>query len=63
METLIITIRDHKKSERVEQVLRDMEGVERIERVVAPDEVTALAQPSLSEELDSIEDQRWDSLL
>lgn len=63
METLVITIRDIEKRDHIEQVLRDMEGVERIERVRMPDEVTVLAQPSLSEEWDSSEDQRWNSLL
>ena len=63
METLIITIRDDEKRDQIEQVLRDMDGVERIERIHPPDEVTILAQPSLSEEWDSPEDQRWDSLL
>ena len=63
METLVITIRDHEKRDRIEQVLRDMEGVERIERVYQPDEATVLAQSSLSEEWDSAEDQRWDALL
>ena len=63
METLVITIRDNEKRDRIEQILRDMEGVERIERVRPPDEATVLAQPALSEEWDSPEDQRWDSLL
>lgn len=48
METLVITIRDPKKRDR-------------IERVHQPDEATLLAQPSLSEEWDSPEDQRWDA--
>lgn len=63
METLIITIRNNEKRDHIERILQNMDGVERIERVHMPDEVTILAQPSLSEEWDSSEDQRWDSLL
>lgn len=63
METLVITIRDNEKRDHIEQILRDMEGVERIERVRPPDEATIFAQANLSEEWDSPEDQRWDSLL
>jgi hypothetical protein len=63
MQTLVITVRDTEKRDYIEQILRDIEGVERIERVHIPDETTVLAQPSLSEEWDSPEDQRWDSLL
>ncbi|MGF7218467.1 hypothetical protein GGR92_004644 [Spirosoma lacussanchae] len=63
METLVVTVRDEAKRSQVEQLLQDMDGVERVERVRLPDEVTLLAQPSLAEEWDSPEDQRWDSLL
>ena len=61
METLVITIRDEEKSRQLEQMLRDTEGVERVERLHIVDEATLLAQPSLAEEWDSPEDQRWDS--
>lgn len=63
IETLVITIRDEEKSRQLEQMLRDTEGVERVERLHAIDEATLMAQPSLTEEWDSPEDQRWDSLL
>lgn len=60
METLVITIRDEKDRHRVEEALRDVEGVTSL-RVI--DEVTQLAKPTLTESWDSEEDQRWDSLL
>lgn len=60
METLVITIRDEKDRHRVEEALRDVEGVTSL-RVI--DEVTQLAEPTLTESWDSEEDQRWDSLL
>ncbi|GAB3642923.1 hypothetical protein [Spirosoma arcticum] len=63
METLIVTIRDEEKLSQIEQVLRDMEGVEAVKRLRRPDEVSLMAQPALVEEWDSTEDQRWDSLL
>jgi len=63
METLIITVRDEEKRERIEQLLSEMEGVEAVRRLPVLDEVTELAQGTLSEEWDSPEDQRWDSLL
>lgn len=63
METLVITVRDEAKSRQLEQMLRDTEGVERVERFHIVDEATLMAQPSLAEEWDSPEDQRWDSLL
>ena len=63
METLIITIRDEEKLSQIEQILRDMEGVEAVKRLRNPDEVSLMAQPALAEEWDSTEDQRWKSLL
>lgn len=63
METLIITVRDEAKRDQIEQVLRDLDGVERIQRIPTPDDVTLMAEPSLSEEWNSVEDQRWDSVL
>jgi len=63
METLVVTVRDETKRTQIEQLLHSIDGVERIERIRTPDEVTLLAQPSLVEEWDSPEDQRWDSLL
>lgn len=63
METLIITIRDEEKLSQIEQILRDMEGVEAVKCLRNPDEVSLMAQPALAEEWDSTEDQRWDSLL
>ena len=60
METSVITIRDEKDRHRVEEALRDVEGVTSL-RVI--DEVTQLAKPTLTESWDSEEDQRWDSLL
>lgn len=63
METLMITVLDETKRDQVEKVLRNMDGIERIQRVTTPDEVTLLAEPSLTEEWDSPEDQRWDTLL
>ena len=60
METLVITIRDEKDRHRVEEALRDVEGVTSL-RVI--DEVTQLAEPTLTESWDSEEDQRWHSLL
>ena len=60
METLVITIRDEKDRHRVEEALRYVEGVTSL-RVI--DEVTQLAEPTLTESRDSEEDQRWDSLL
>ena len=63
METLVISIRDGEKRDQIEQILHQLDGVERIERVQKADEVTVMAQASLAEEWDSPEDQRWDSLL
>ena len=63
METLVISVRDEQKRNQIEALLHDIDGIERIERVLKPDEATVLAQASLSEEWDSPEDQRWDSLL
>lgn len=63
METLVISILDGEKRDQVEQILHQLDGVERIERVQKADEVTVMAQASLAEEWDSLEDQRWDSLL
>ena len=63
METLVITIRDEAKLGKIEQILRDIEGVEEVKRLRNPDEVSLMAQPALAEEWDSPEDQRWDSLL
>ena len=54
METLVITIRDEEKSRQLEQMLRDTEGVERVERLHAIDEATLMAQPSLTEEWNGI---------
>ena len=63
METLVITIRSEAKRTQIEQILRDMDGVEKVKRLHNPDEVSLMAQPALAEEWDSPEDQRWDSLL
>ena len=60
METLVITIRDEKDRQQVEEALRDVEGLTSL-RVI--DEVTQLAEPALAESWASEEDQRWDSLL
>lgn len=59
----MITVLDETKRDQVEKVLRNMDGIERIQRVTTPDEVTLLAEPSLTEEWGSPEDQRWDTLL
>ncbi len=63
METLLITVRDDDKRDKIEQMLREMDGVEYIRRIPAPDEVSLLAQYALAEEWNSAEDQRWDTLL
>ena len=63
METLVISIRDGQKRDQIEQLLHQIDGVERVEWVQKTDEATAMAQVSLAEEWDSLEDQRWDSLL
>ncbi len=63
METLVITVRDEAKRDQVEKVFRDLEGIERIQRIQIADDVTLMAQPALAEEWDSVEDQRWDLLL
>lgn len=63
METLVVTVRDEAKRNQIEQLLHNIDGVEQVQHVHTPDEVTLLAQPSLAEEWDSPEDQRWDSLL
>lgn len=60
METVVITVRSEADRHRVEELLRDVEGVTGI-RVV--DEVTKLAEPALAAEWNSEEDQRWDDLL
>lgn len=60
METLVITVQDEAGRHRVEEALRNVEGVTDL-RVV--DEVTLLAEPSLAESWDSEEDKRWDDLL
>ena len=63
METLVITIRGEEKLSQIEQILREMEGVEAVKRLRNPDEVSLMAQLALAEEWDCAEDQRWDSLL
>jgi hypothetical protein len=63
METLVIRVRDEQKRNQVAQLLHDIDGIEVIERIQKPDEATLLAQPSLAEEWNSPEDQRWDLLL
>ncbi len=63
METLVITVRDEAQRDLLEKLVREMDGIERIQRVVTPDEVSLLAVPSLAEEWESPEDQRWDALL
>ena len=40
METLVITFRDDEKRDHIEQLLRDMEGVERVERIPIPNEAS-----------------------
>ena len=60
METVLITVRNKTDRHQVEEALRDVEGVVSL-RVI--DEVTRLAEPSLAQEWDSDEDQRWDNLL
>lgn len=60
METVVITIRDEKDRHRVEEALRDLEGITSL-RVI--DDITQLAEPTLAESWDSEEDQRWDDLL
>ncbi|MBO0934331.1 hypothetical protein [Fibrella aquatilis] len=60
MEAVLITVRNEADRHRVEEILRDVEGVTGI-RVI--DEVTKLAEPSLAIEWNSEADQRWDSLL
>lgn len=63
METLVITVRDKAKRGQIEELLQDIDGVERIQHIRTPDEATLISQTSLAEEWDSPEDQRWDSLL
>ena len=63
METLVITVRDGAKLGQIEQIVREMEGVEGVKHLRNPDKVSLMAQPALAEEWDSPEDQRWDSLL
>ncbi len=62
METLIITVSDAGSRQRVEQALRDIEGVV-LQTLPVLDEVTLLSQPALADEWDSDEDKRWDTLL
>ena len=59
----MITIRNEEKLSQIEQILRDMDGVEGVKHLRNSDEVSLMAQPALAEEWDSPEDQRWDSLL
>lgn len=60
METLVITVQDEAGRQRVEEALRNVEGVTDL-RVV--EEVTLLAEPALAESWDSEDDKRWDDLL
>ncbi len=62
METLIITVPDANSQERVEQALRDIEGVI-LQTLPIIDEATVLAQSALANEWESDEDNRWDTLL
>ena len=62
METLIITVPDANSRERVEQALRDIEGVV-LQTLPIIDEATLLAQSALADEWESDEDKRWDTLL
>ncbi|WP_157580228.1 hypothetical protein [Rudanella lutea] len=63
METLLIRVRDEAGRERVQQALRDLEGIEEIVALPPVDEVTQLAEATLAESWESAEDQRWDTLL
>jgi hypothetical protein len=62
METIIITVSDANSRNRVEQALRDIEGVV-LQTLPVIDEATLLAQTALADEWESDEDQRWDTLL
>ena len=62
METLIITVSDANSRERVEQALRDIEGVV-LQTLPVIDEATLLAQSALADEWESDEDKRWDRRL
>lgn len=62
IEIIIIAVPDTNSRERVEQALRDIEGVV-LQPLPVLDEVTLLAQSAFADEWESDKDQRWDSKL
>lgn len=62
IEIIIIAVPDTNSRERVEQALRDIEGVV-LQPLPVLDEATLLAQSALADEWESDKDQRCDSKL
>lgn len=63
MEALVITVRDEEKRSQIEQILRDTEGVESVQRVNIVNDVPLATQPSLGTPGITAKDHRLDSLL
>lgn len=63
METLLVTVRENVDIETIEKQLHKIEGISDVKRLVKIDEITTISESSLSEEWESIEDQRWDKLI
>ncbi len=63
MEALVITVRDEEKRSQIEQILRDMEGVESVQRVSIATGVPLVNQPSMVAAGIGAKDHRLDSLL
>ncbi|CAG5007329.1 hypothetical protein DYBT9275_04022 [Dyadobacter sp. CECT 9275] len=63
METLLVTIRDNADIKKIEKALHEIDGISVVKRLLAIDESNLLSEPSLSEEWESEEDQRWNNLI
>ena len=63
METLLVTVRENVDIETIEKALHEIDGISIVKRLAKIDEATMLSEPSLSEEWESEEDQRWDKLI